>query len=300
MAMTRNSQPSGLRGWRLATTNPTAVHGTPMTSATTPSPSNWASTDSGIKAASNATATPPSTTDQTLLRMMAAYGRIVPGTLPHAGPGRGRRPGREPQLRRARVGTLQGGDVELLHGEHRRLRACCLLLVAAGDHVEEPGRHDLPGKAVLVDEPAAGDSLAAVGQPVPVVVDLGLVGALDDDRHCGAELVQRAAVERQELLAVELELHRGDGAFRARPRARVPLHPAEAGVLEDSHVVVRRLFALGVEPQAGGERLAGHRTSPSEIHFIVILTAPAPGTHRRRTEMSAGGGSMEGWQHNHR
>jgi hypothetical protein len=36
-------------------------------------------------AASDTAATPPSTTDQPLLRMMAAYGRIVPGTLPRAG-----------------------------------------------------------------------------------------------------------------------------------------------------------------------------------------------------------------------
>ena len=84
--MTRKSQPSGLRGWRLATRKPIAVHGTPMTSATTPSPTRWANTDSGIMAASDAAATPPSTTDQPLLRMMAAYGRIVPGTLPLAGP----------------------------------------------------------------------------------------------------------------------------------------------------------------------------------------------------------------------
>ena len=84
--MTRKSQPSGLRGWRLATRNPIAAHGTPMTSATTPSPTRCANTDSGIMAASDTAATPPSTTDQPLLRMMAAYGRIVPGTLPLAGP----------------------------------------------------------------------------------------------------------------------------------------------------------------------------------------------------------------------
>ena len=72
--MTRKSQPSGLRGWRLATRNPIAAHGTPMTSATTPSPTRWASTDSGIMAASDAAAIPPSTTDQPLLRMMASVG----------------------------------------------------------------------------------------------------------------------------------------------------------------------------------------------------------------------------------
>ena len=72
--MTRKSQPSGLRGWRLATRNPIAAHGTPMTSATTPSPTRWANTDSGIMAASDAAATPPSTTDQPLLLMMASVG----------------------------------------------------------------------------------------------------------------------------------------------------------------------------------------------------------------------------------
>src|SRR5262249_1991834 len=77
----------------------------------------------------------------------------------------------------AGVGAFGGSDIELLHAEHGRRGTRRLLLVGVVDHVEEHGRHDLPGQAVLVGEPAAGDPLAAFGQPVPGVVDLGLVGA---------------------------------------------------------------------------------------------------------------------------
>ena len=60
----RNSQPSGLPGWRRATRNPTPAHGTPMTTATIPSPSWPDSTVSGRVAARETTARPPSAAAQ--------------------------------------------------------------------------------------------------------------------------------------------------------------------------------------------------------------------------------------------
>ena len=56
LPVNRKSQPSGLPGWRRATTTPTAVHGMPITTATIPSPSWPESSDSGSVASRHASA----------------------------------------------------------------------------------------------------------------------------------------------------------------------------------------------------------------------------------------------------
>ena len=58
-------------------------------------------------------------------------------------------------------------------------------------------RHDLPGDAELVGEPAALDMLAALRKLLPQRVDFSLVVAIDHKRQRGRELVLRAAVQRQ-------------------------------------------------------------------------------------------------------
>src|SRR5580692_6119884 len=163
----------------------------------------------------------------------------------------------------ARVGLLQRGDVELLHHEHGLGDPPHFLRVGIGDHVQEHGGEDLPGQPVLVHQPAARDFRAALGEPAPVVVHLGLVLARDHDRDRRVERVLRAAVQRDELLPVELELDSLDRTGGPRPCLGVAGHPSDLAVLEDAGVVVRRGLALGVEPQAGDERLVGHFSSPS-------------------------------------
>src|SRR5262249_50745313 len=128
-------------------------------------------------------------------------------------------------------------------------------------HLEKQGGHDLPAETIFVLYPAAGDLPAALAEVVPVVVHLGLVRALHHQRDRGGEGVLRPTVEREELLAVELEVHGHDRALLTWTGLGVTVHRANAGVLEDARVVVRCFFALVVEPEAGGERLAGHRTS---------------------------------------
>ena len=95
-------------------------------------------------------------------------------------------------------------------------------------------------------------SLAAAvgGERLPVAVDLGLVGArdLEGDRLGEGEL--RAAVEGDERLAVQLELHRQRGALRLGLVGAVAGHGVDAGVGEDGHVERGRLLTLSVEPEA--------------------------------------------------
>src|ERR1700729_2333103 len=137
------------------------------------------------------------------------------------------------------------------------------LRVGIGDHVQKHGGEDLPGQPVLVHQPAARDFRAALGEPAPVVVHLGLVLARDHDRDRRVERVLRAAVQPDELLPVERELDSLDRTGGPRPCLGVAGHPSDLAVLEDAGVVVRRGLALGVEPQAGDERLVGHFSSPS-------------------------------------
>ena len=69
--------------------------------------------------------------------------------------------------------------------------------------------NDLPGDAELVFEPAALTLLASSGDELrPVVVDFLLVVAAYDEGDGFGKVEHRAAVECDELLAVEFE---GDG-----------------------------------------------------------------------------------------
>ena len=83
-----------------------------------------------------------------------------------------------------------------------------------------PLGHDLPGEAVAVLQPAALALLAALGQRVPVVVDLVLVGAVDQQRDGLVEREHRTAVDGGERLAVEHELDGQHRSCRARRRPR--------------------------------------------------------------------------------
>ena len=71
----------------------------------------------------------------------------------------------------------------------------------AAEVVAHLARHDLPGDAEAVLEPAAGAVLtAALDERLPVAVDLGLVGAVDLEGDGLGEGELRAAVERREGL----------------------------------------------------------------------------------------------------
>src|SRR5437868_2948917 len=76
-------------------------------------------------------------------------------------------------------GRFDRGDVDLLHLEHRFHHPLALRRVRGFDQLDQAVRHDLPGHAEFVLEPAAGLLRAAVHQIVPVVGDLFLRVAID-------------------------------------------------------------------------------------------------------------------------
>src|ERR1700683_4002033 len=63
---------------------------------------------------------------------------------------------------RAGKGVLQGGEVELGHGQHDLRDPGDPGGVRVGDHVEERARDDLPAQAVTGPAPAAGGVVGAV------------------------------------------------------------------------------------------------------------------------------------------
>ena len=144
--------------------------------------------------------------------------------------------------------------------------------------------NDLPGDAELVLEPAALALLAALGQPVPVVVGLLLVLAddLEGDRLGEREL--RPAVEGGVLLAVEGEVDGQDVALLHRRGHVRPVagDVADARVREDRGVVLRGLLRLAVEPET--RDLLGHReflSAGPERPVSRCRPCPGPETHRK-------------------
>src|SRR4051812_41946608 len=191
------------------------------------------------------------------------------------------------------------GDVDLLHSQHGLGGP----LGAAGVGVLQKREHlhggDLPGDAELVLEPAALALLAALGEPVPVVVGLLLVLAhdLEGDRLGEPEL--RAAVQAEVLLAVEGE---ADGEDVALPHRRRHVRPVAAdgvdrGVREDGRVVLGGLLGLAVEPEA--RDLLGHCCSFTHVRRRRRLTgrpSPAPGLIGRLLRPSSEGRGVEVWE----
>jgi hypothetical protein len=75
--------------------------------------------------------------------------------------------------------------------------------------------------------------LAALAKPLPEFVDLRLRSAIDDQRDCRCECELRAAVERQEFLALDLEQNRHDRAGRTRAGLAVARRREDAPRFED-------------------------------------------------------------------
>jgi hypothetical protein len=148
--------------------------------------------------------------------------------------------------------SLQLGDVDLHHAHHRLLGACgaCRIGIAKVSH--QGARNDLPGKAELVLQPTAMLRRTAFEQPVPIVVDLRLIGTAQEKRHRLVELEMRAAVQPHEMLPLEFEA-RGEGlAIRAF------LNVGDAGVAEDGGVETDGFLQLIVEPEKGRDPLHGY------------------------------------------
>src|SRR5262245_46905406 len=112
----------------------------------------------------------------------------------------------------------------------------------------------LPGEPVFVLEPAARMLLAALGEPVPEIIDLRLVLAIDLERDGLVEGELRSAIEGREFLSRDLEVdphHRGRLlAVNVLALVWIACDPDDLLVLEHRDVERRGLLGLSVEPQA--------------------------------------------------
>src|SRR6185503_2162321 len=104
--------------------------------------------------------------------------------------------------------------------------------------------------------PAAGEQL------LPVVVDFLLVLAVDHERNRLGELELRPAVQRDELLVAEPELHRQDVGLGAGHAFEVAHGAEDLRLLEDRAVELGRLLGFLVVPEECGDLLHGY--SPGE------------------------------------
>ena len=120
-------------------------------------------------------------------------------------------------------------------------------------------------------------SLPPGGELRPVVVDLLLGVAADDEGDCFGEFEDGAAVERGELLAVELEGDGEDFGGRVGSSRAVVDNFEAAGVFEYGEVKVDGFFGVRVEPEEG--RDAGivfegaHRDIRMRPRWVGMLVA---------------------------
>src|SRR5215208_6815187 len=182
---------------------------------------------------------------------------------------------------RLRRRPLERSDVDLLHLEHRGHHTLRLLAVGVAEQLGQALRDDLPREAEPVLEPAARALFAALRQLAPVRVDLFLALAADLERDRLVEREVRAAVERDELLPVELELDCHHGALWAWPGRAVTGNAGDLRVRDHRGVELRGVFAFGVEPQARSDLLHGFVLSP-DVGLCV-----SGGRRRRRRELIA-------------
>ena len=112
---------------------------------------------------------------------------------------------------------------------------------------------------------------------LPQSVDLVLRPAGDEERYGRSELEQRPAVDRDELVPLDLELDGHDRAFGKAVDLETRLagadDVADPGILEDGGVRLRRLFGLAVEPEVRNDLLNGsHDVSPRCFLYSAALS----------------------------
>jgi hypothetical protein len=165
--------------------------------------------------------------------------------------------------------ALQAFDIEFLHLQHGLKGPLGFCGVRIGEQLRQDLGYNLPGEAKLILQPAALLRLriAALGQPLPVVIHFLLSRALNLKRDGLVELENRSTIERGEGLSVQLKGHRQHRPGRLPVDFLSGLRIARDGddfrVFENGGVKAGGVFGLVVEPQAGAD-LCGH-------DFSVVL-----------------------------
>src|SRR5437868_4473759 len=165
------------------------------------------------------------------------------------------------------MGGLETCDIELDHLQHRLHDALRLGRIGVAEQFRQYPRHDLPGDAEAILQPAAPLDGAADRKPIPKPVDFCLVRAIHLERDRVRVLEAGAAVERQEALPGQGEIDdQHASGFPGGTVGDVPLHMVDARVGEQRYVELGGFLSLAVEPQAwrnlrhwqnSSQRLAG-------------------------------------------
>jgi hypothetical protein len=147
-------------------------------------------------------------------------------------------------------GLLQRVDVELLHPHDRLQDSLRPRGIGIAQHLGQDSWDDLPRHPVLIIQPAAWSGFTARGRLLPHPVQFLLRLAVHGERHGLGERALRPAVERGELLPVQLEPHGQHAALGPRSALAVASDLADCGVLEDGGIEAGGLLRLVIEPQA--------------------------------------------------
>src|SRR5262249_22913267 len=138
-------------------------------------------------------------------------------------------------------------------------------------HLGQRSRDDLPREAELVLEPTVGSLFTVLCELAPEVVDLLLGFAVDLERHRLVKLEMRAAVESQEFLPFDFELHGHDRSgllpVNLESLFSVAADFSDRGILEDGGIKFRRLLGLRIEPQAGRDLFC------CQLHDLLLFSS---------------------------
>ena len=163
-------------------------------------------------------------------------------------------------------GAFQLADVELLHLHHGLKGSLGFFGIGVVEQLRQDLGDNLPGEAKLILQPAALLRLriAALGQPLPLVIHFLLSRALNLKRDGLVELENRSTIERGEGLSVQLKGHRQHRPGRLPVDFLSGLRIARDGddfrVFENGGVKAGGVFGLVVEPKAGAD-LRKHSSS---------------------------------------
>src|SRR5215472_10569391 len=102
----------------------------------------------------------------------------------------------------------QSCDIDLLHLQHGLHHALRLRGVLILHHLAQRRRDDLPGKPVLVLQPAASFLLPTLGELLPQLIDFPLRFAIHEERYGRRERKVRPSIQGHELLSFKLKGHR--------------------------------------------------------------------------------------------
>jgi hypothetical protein len=171
----------------------------------------------------------------------------------------------------ALVGALQLIYIELFHFKHRVYDTLPTLGVFILHHPSKGDRDDLPGDAISILEPAALLLPAILGQLIPELIDLLLRFAVDIERDGRCELVHRAAVERHEILALELECNDRYGSGMVGIFIFETVDFDYLRIIKNGSVIIHRFLSLFIEPQKWDYFLHDQILSSIDLSETILI-----------------------------